>query len=74
MCHKTLFYANRMPQKKTFFLNKPNKMLKKCDKIGFFFRNELLMNINTRILSVLQKFAFVCIGDFCQNIIGKDEI
>ena len=49
-------------------------MIKKCDKIGFFFRNELLMNINTCILSVLQKFAFVCIGDFCQNIIGKDEI
>ena len=63
-----------MAQKKTFFLNKPNKMLKKCDKIGFFFRNELLMNINTRILFVLQNFAFICIVRFCQNIIGKDEI
>ena len=49
-------------------------MLKKCDKIGFFFRNELLMNINTHILFVLQKFAFVCIAGFYQNIIGKDEI
>ena len=63
-----------MAQKKTFFLNKPNKMLKKCDKIGFFFRNELLMNINTHILFVLQKFAFVCMVGFYQNIIGKDEI
>lgn len=49
-------------------------MLKKCDKIGFFFRNELLMNINTHILFVLQKFAFICMVDFYQNIIGKDEI
>lgn len=32
--------ANRIVQMKTFFINKPNKLLKKCDKSGYFYQNE----------------------------------
>ena len=33
-------FANRIVQMKTFFINIPNKLLKKCDKSGYFYQNE----------------------------------